>query len=168
MKKIFATLCTLLYATPASANLAWFTVFTYPGINPLIAPTTIVFALIIQTLLFPRFLNDITYSKAFLMACIGNIPSALLGALGSTGFSIIVSYHADIAAALVMPLKLGEYYFTVMLISLTAFLLAFTNSLLMLITLAVAFRLPAKQLIAPVLIGNLIASAILVALIVMM
>jgi hypothetical protein len=161
MKKLFSltALSALLYATSANANFYLGPVFNlhfslYEFVSFVIPP--ILLFLTIQALLLHYGLKDISYPQALLAACIGNIPSTLLVALGwASTWHLFSGYvTAIIMRSLSLTYWAGRY--------IDAFLLALMSSLLMIIMLTIIFRYPVKKLIVPVVLGNIIANFIAV------
>lgn len=79
MKKLFSlsALCALMYAMPMNACMLL-------GILPHYDPTPVILLpialfLAVQALLLQYASREISYPKALLMACVGNIPSTLIG-----------------------------------------------------------------------------------------
>jgi hypothetical protein len=169
MKKLFsfAALCAVLYATPACANFYWLSIidklsfvidFNIMALPIYLLP--IFLALAIQGLLLRYALKDVSYIKAFLMACVGNIPSTLLGSQQlliskKPLINHLISYYGTFVDNSIAALGQSPIYWVGL--SITTLLLALTNTLLMLITLALIFRCPVKKLIMPILLGNIVA-----------
>jgi len=79
MKKLYSltALGALLYATPAHACMFLGVLFHF-NLTPVISLPIALF-LIAQALLLRNENHEISYSKALLMACVGNIPSTIIG-----------------------------------------------------------------------------------------
>lgn len=159
MKKPFAfsALCALLYAMPACANFFFgesliLTSLTTPYAILVRFLPPILLILLIQTFFLRLALPDLSYQRALLAIFIGNIPSAMLGAM-------IPEFHERFMN-FVFPPPTHPGAFLLFL------LFVISNTLLMLITIAILFRYPVKKLIMPLFFGNV--AAYVVALIVIL
>jgi len=146
MKKLFscAALYALLYAMPACANFLFGEVFsrTYIKGGYLIGRFLAIFiALFIGVLLIEAFLlwlalENTSYMQTLKAIAVGNIPSLIIGAT--------IPYVSD---------NIWNFYPAFLLL----IIMFVCNTLLMIKIIGFLFRYPAKQLILPLFIGNLIA-----------
>src|SRR5271163_3267333 len=127
MKKLFslAALSALLYAMPAKACMLL-------GVLPYYDPTPVILLpialfLIVQAALLRSGNHKISYPKAFLMACVGNIPSTIIGYFPFT-WQLIGN------AGLI-------YLFPIIDIALTT------------ITISLVFRYPSKKIARPIIVS---------------
>lgn len=180
MKKLlsFPALYALLYAMPMNAN--YFVGYLFQRqfylsrvfqnhmdtIGMLAAPILLmILMLLIHTLLLRYSLKDTSITQAFLAACIGNIPSTIVGIIDRADFGSgqLFSWAGlrcmDLFRATNLPLS----HTTVICMILSTSLIALLSSLLMIITLTIIFRYPVKKLIMPAVLGNIIVGFIFIA-----
>lgn len=159
MQKLFSltALCALFYAPPMSANYPIGQLCSIiPDMTAYIPHLLIVISLIllVQALIFRYFLAPISYSKAFLIACIGNIPSTTLGII-TTFPNMHMIIHSQI------------YLLTSLYPLASAVSLILVDVLLMFATIFLLFRYPPKRLFISTLLSAIIAYVIVAVFIIM-
>lgn len=148
MKKLYslAALSALLYAMPVWANYYFGALFAHEYNFALNEYAMLFFQIVViiflQTLILRYFLRDLSYSKALLTICVGNIPSMVLAVI----FPNLIQLHLRIAqtGGLLLPWE----------IIIGASSLTLSNTLIMLTTIALLFHYPIKKLVTPLLLGN--------------
>jgi hypothetical protein len=159
MKKLYslAALGALFYAMPMSANYPigqlCSNITDMTALIPYIL-TTISLILVIQALIFHYFLAPISYLKAFLIACIGNLPSTVLGII-TTFPNMHTIIHSQI------------YLLTSSFPLASAVSLILVDVLLIFTTIFLLFRYPPKRLFISSLLSTIIAYVIVAAFIIM-
>lgn len=147
MKKLFSltALGALLYAMPANANVVFPRMFIAEAVYS--AWFLIFITIIIEGLLIKLFIREISYTRALIMSSVGNAVSTFVGTAITTLIALIVDVHP-----LLIETTRRNFQYDVVS---TVILMCLGSALIELITLAVAFRYRIKELLWPVLIGNI-------------
>jgi len=143
-RKILLALSTCLLASSAHANVIWPGAFIADSIYK--TWFLIFISIIIETFFLYLFLRPITLHKALGMSCVGNVISTfggtLLSSFGVVGWHLFADPMAGGTFAHI------NWIATVIIMCLLSVLIEF-------VALRIIFKYPAKQLIIPVLIGNI-------------
>jgi|GEM_PF-2519339 hypothetical protein len=148
MKKLYslAAFGGLFYTMPMNANYYFGTACAHEYNFALNEYAMLFFQIVViillQTLILRYFLRELSYSKALLTICVGNIPSTLLAVI----FPNLIQFHLRIAqtGGLLLPWEI--------IIGVSS--LTLSNTLIMLTTIALLFHYPIKRLVTPLLLGN--------------
>lgn len=142
-------IASLLFTVSLQANIIWPALFVSGAIFS--SWFLVIISIIIEGLLFPFFIKNISYAKGLFMSLVGNAFSAGLGT--------IVMMHAMIGWHFMFDSFLGGTFNTVNFIA-TWVLMCFGSALIELLALKLIFKYTARQLLAPALIGNIITYAL--------
>lgn len=130
--KLSPPLYAFLYTATASANIIWPALFVAETL--LTSLSAIALSLFIEAVFFHEFLKTITWPKALLMSCIGNVASTLVGTIVMT---LILGF---------IPLPLNPSFVAIYL----------GSCLIEFLTIKLIFRYTFKQLWLPIFAGNFI------------
>lgn len=131
------------YTIPLYANVVWPAMFVSNSLSLFL----IVVSTIIEAVCFYWFLKNISYTRAFVMSCIGNAASALLGAFIMTLAMLLWHFAFD---------RLLGGTFSIYNRIATFVFMYLGSSLIEFFVIKKLFRYPSKQLWPPILIGNFI------------
>jgi hypothetical protein len=134
----------LLYTTTIYADIVWPALFVGGAIFS--AWSLSVVSIAIEGLMFHFFITDITYGEAFLMSCIGNAASVIIGTILMV-ITMALAWHSF------FDQFLGGTFHIVNWVA-TYILMYLGSCFIELITLRIIFRYTIKQLLIPSLVGN--------------